>query len=351
MTDSPIADAGFTGTEFSTSPASTAPTGTGFTRATPAGAAPGGRPAFVPEKFWDAAGRRIRVEDLARSYRALEQKLGRVGEARRASAAPGTSPQDTQQWRDPFPSSDSPGAAEPSAARRGFHADAAFADPRDDDGDTVPRLADRDAAHRGDADADTAGDGHEDNGEGDGTAADGDEPGALDTSVPDAPEDYRVHISHPLLGRDAEIDGLLHAAGFNQAQAQLVYDLAAERVAPALERLSADYDKRLGQAKLEAHFGGAERYAATARQVRGWGERHLPKALFDTLAASPDGIVALHHLMRGGEPRFVSGAAPDTAPSQHELEALVRDPRYWRDGDPALKKRIEDGFRRLYPGE
>jgi hypothetical protein len=28
----------------------------------------------------------------------------------------------------------------------------------------------------------------------------------------------------------------------------------------------------------------------------------------------------------------------------------VRDPRYWRDHQPDLVKRVEEGFRRLYPG-
>lgn len=34
--------------------------------------------------------------------------------------------------------------------------------------------------------------------------------------------------------------------------------------------------------------------------------------------------------------------------NQEELNALVRDPRYWRDRDPAFVKRVADGFRRLY---
>jgi len=145
--------------------------------------------------------------------------------------------------------------------------------------------------------------------------------------------------------------GLHDAAGFNQAQAQLVYDLAAERVIPVLESLARDYECRLGQARMEAHFGGPERFTAIARQVRAWGERHLPKPLFETLTQSPDGIVALHHMMRAGEPRFLAGDKPAAGPSQGELETLVRDPRYWRDHDAELVHRVEEGFRRLYPGE
>lgn len=92
---------------------------------------------------------------------------------------------------------------------------------------------------------------------------------ALDTTVPAAPEHYAVRVSHPWLERDAEIDGLLHAAGFNQAQAQLVYDLAAEVVVPVIAGMAAEYEKKMAQGRLEAHFGGPERFAAIARQVKG----------------------------------------------------------------------------------
>lgn len=268
------------------------------------------RPAFIPEKFWDAAAGRVRLEDMARSYRALEQKLGRSAETRRAHG-PGTSPHaaGTPLPRDAGSDGASPGAA-PAA-----------------DG-PAPEPMRRDAARAG---ADDAGP-------------------ALDTSVPAAPEGYTVLVSHPWLARDAEVDGLLHAAGFNQAQAQLVYDLAAERVIPVIEAMAREHERRLAQARLEAHFGGPERFAALARQVRAWGERHLPRHLFETLSETPDGIVALDHMMRAGEPRFLAGDKPAAGPTQAELEALVRDPRYWRDHEPALVKRVEEGFRRLYPG-
>jgi hypothetical protein len=274
----------------------TAPTAADTAPAAAETAAAPARPHFIPEKFWDGAAGRVRVEDLAKSYRALEQRMSR-----------GSAPAKT----------DTPNA-------EGHAAETNAPPPRPDAAaSAVPESA-----------LDQA------------TEADGE----LDTSIPADPADYAVHVSHPWLERDAEIDKLLHAAGFNQAQAQLVYDLAAERVVPVIEAMAAEFEKKLGQARLETHFGGPERFAAIARQVKAWGQRHLPKALYDTLAATPDGIAALHHMMRAGEPRFVGGAGPAGAPTQSELDALVRDPRYWREHDPQLVKRVEEGFRRLYPG-
>lgn len=263
------------------------------------------RPAFIPEKFWDGGAGRVRVEDLAKSYRALERRLGRGPERP--------------------PGDDAGAAAERGSidhAPDGRAAPEAGLDRADIADDTLPGAEQED---------EIGGD-------------------STETEIPDSPADYAVRVSHPWIERDADLDGMLHAAGFNHAQAQLVYDLAAERVAPVIEAIAAEYERRLSEAKLETHFGGRERYTAVARQVRAWGQRHLPKALFDQLSASPDGIVALHQMMRAGEPRFVSGDAAPSAPSQHELDALVRDPRYWRDHDADLVKRVEDGFRRLYPG-
>ena len=33
---------------------------------------------------------------------------------------------------------------------------------------------------------------------------------------------------------------------------------------------------------------------------------------------------------------------------EKELKRLMQDPRYWRDQDPEIVKRVEEGFKRLY---
>jgi chromosome segregation ATPase len=46
-------------------------------------------------------------------------------------------------------------------------------------------------------------------------------------------------------------------------------------------------------------------------------------------------------------------AQGETAPAEFErsLRKTIDDPRYWRDGDPALARFVSDGFKRLYPDE
>ena len=54
--------------------------------------------------------------------------------------------------------------------------------------------------------------------------------------IPEAPEGYAIAAPHDLCCADDEINGRLHAAHFSNDQAQLVYDLAAERPAAADRR-------------------------------------------------------------------------------------------------------------------
>jgi hypothetical protein len=41
----------------------------------------------------------------------------------------------------------------------------------------------------------------------------------------------------------------------------------------------------------------------------------------------------------------------DRAKLGNTLRRTIDDPRYWRDGDPALARFVSDGFKRLYPDE
>jgi chromosome segregation ATPase len=39
------------------------------------------------------------------------------------------------------------------------------------------------------------------------------------------------------------------------------------------------------------------------------------------------------------------------SPSEDELRKTIDDPRYWRDGDPALTSFVSEGFKQLYPDD
>ena len=157
------------------------------------------------------------------------------------------------------------------------------------------------------------------------------------------------HRRIPLIEPDGELNDLLRSAGFNQTQAQLVYDLAAQRLLPVIQDALGEIEAQQQLERLQRHFGGAETWGHTARQLKSWAASHLDPAIHETLAGSYEGVLALHQMMRASEPELLAGAAePAPELSEAALVELMRDPRYWRQRDPEFIARVTAGFKRLY---
>lgn len=226
------------------------------------------RPAYIPEKFWDADQGCARVEALAKSYGELERKLG--------------------SRPHPVP------AGEPAAAPAG-------------------------------------------------------EPEAPGAGATDPGAGYSIEARHPLVAQDPALDARLQAAGFSQAQAQLVYDLAAERLVPLIDDAMGEIEAQRQVERLERQFGGAEAWRETARQIKSWSAAHLPGDAAATLSGSYEGILALHRMMQASEPELLGGGEEAAAPlSEDALALMMRDPRYWRRRDPDFVARVTAGFQKLY---
>lgn len=223
------------------------------------------RPDFVPEKFWDAERGEVRLEALARSYRELESKLGRM-------VALPKDPHDT---------------AAIARLRRAL-------------------------------------------------------------GWPERPEEYDVRPSDPLMARDFELERRLHSAGFTQDQVQLVYDLAAERILPAVAEAVGELEAARARAELEDHFGGREAFTRVARQIRAWAEQHLEPEAYAALATSVRGVLAMHAMMRSHEPELAEAGETAAPLTLEALQEMMRDPRYWRDRDPEFVARVTRGFEQLY---
>jgi hypothetical protein len=226
-----------------------------------------GRPADVPEKFWDAERNEIRIEALLKSYRELERKLSKSL---------------------PAPEGD-----------------------EDEEGRTRLLRA---------------------------------------LGWPDSAEAYAIEPKHALTSPDPEINARLHQAGFTPRQAQLVYDLAAERLLPLIADAAAEFEADRERTRLAQQFGGPEKFAATARQIAAWGRANLPPTVFEALSATADGVMAMHAMMQKGEPKLASRGEPVAAAADEaELRKMMRDPRYWQKREPDFVNRVTDGFKRLFP--
>lgn len=229
----------------------------------------GGRPAGIPEKFWDSRSGTIRADALLRAYLDLERRMHAMVKV-----------------------------------------------PGDDSDES-----DRAAFNR-----------------------------AL--GVPDSPEDYCIECRHELLASDPEVNARLHQAGFTPAQAQLVYDLAHDRVLPLIGRMDDEYAMRRNLDRLKDHYGGDTRWTETARQVAAWGKANLPAEVYQSLARSPEGVMAMERMMASGEPAMGSQvSARDEPLDETALKRMMQDPRYWKTRDPSFIDKVSGGFRRLYGEE
>lgn len=170
--------------------------------------------------------------------------------------------------------------------------------------------------------------------------------------VPDDASGYDIKIDNDIIASDPEVNARLHAAGFNQEQAQTVYDLAAAYMLPMVNEVAAEFHAQAQVERLARHFGGEDRWRQTAAQLKSWGGAKLPKEVFTALSGTYEGVLAMHRMIRDGEPGLIEGlGAGGEATSEEGLRAMMQDPRYWRDHDPAFVQQVRDGFKRLYPDQ
>lgn len=74
--------------------------------------------------------------------------------------------------------------------------------------------------------------------------------------------------------------------------------------------------------------------------------------MLDSLSSSYEGILALHRMMKGEEPKLSRAPAKaGDAPNDRELTSMMRDPKYWRDRDPSFVAKVTEGFQKLYGGK
>lgn len=221
-----------------------------------------GKPEGVPDKFWDAKNGQVRVDDLIKSYCALEKKLS-----------------------------------------------SGFTMPEDDEGRMKVLRA---------------------------------------LGVPETPEEYQITPKDNLLQVDADVNKRLHSKGFTPDQVQEVYDLASERLVPMILDIAAEFQADREVERLVKDFGGQEQWREISRQLLSYGRKNLPPQVLEGLSGSYDGVMALYRMMKGDSPAVIDAGKSTGQPSEAELHALMRDPKYWRDKDAGTIAKVTEGFKQLY---
>ena len=169
-------------------------------------------------------------------------------------------------------------------------------------------------------------------------------------SAPKTHDEYCIDCEkHGLFAADPEVNKRLHDKGFTNEQAQEVYDLAAEKMMPMIHEIIADYQADREVEKLINHFGGVDQWKEVSRQLLAFGRKNLPADVLDNMASSHEGVVALHRMMKGEEPSLQRNTDVKTGGvDDKELSSMMRDPKYWREKDPAFVAKVTQGFQRLY---
>jgi len=167
-----------------------------------------------------------------------------------------------------------------------------------------------------------------------------------------SPTSFEVEVAGDVLKSDPRINERLKEAGFTKQQAELVYRLAEEVIVPILSELSENYRTARELDKLEAHFGGEERFDEVARQISTWAAKSLPAEVFKALCTTYHGVLALYNMMGSTEPETVAGTGGRPSMiSDKKLREMMKDPRYWRDRDEEFIRQVDAGFRELYKEE
>ena len=167
-------------------------------------------------------------------------------------------------------------------------------------------------------------------------------------SAPVSAEEYCIDCQHGLFEPDAEINQRLHAKGMTQEQVQEVYDLAAEKMVPMIKNVANDFSADREVEKLVNHFGGAEKWKEVSRQLLAFGQRNLPADVLKNLSSSYEGVLALYKMMKSEEPGLKRQAENPSKIGEQDLQSMMRDPKYWRDKDPAHIAKVTEGFKSVY---
>jgi len=176
--------------------------------------------------------------------------------------------------------------------------------------------------------------------------------GGLDSnSVPESAEGYAITPSNDMITSDTELNSRLHEAGFTQNQAELVYELASEYLHPLVNQVSGELMAQNQIGQLAEEFGGEEKWREISSQLANWGKSSYAPEVYQAMASSADGIRTMYKSMTKDEPGLLGpNDGNGGSPSETGLKSLMRDPKYWRDQDPAIVAQVREGFSRLYPG-
>jgi chromosome segregation ATPase len=112
-----------------------------------------------------------------------------------------------------------------------------------------------------------------------------------------------------------------------------------------LEQELKDTRDRLGELHRNMPPSGTPEYEERQREIE-----RLSRRLADLDVAHAHALPYLRQMEAECREKRAEGESRP-ADLEMSLRKTIDDPRYWRDGDPALARFVSDGFKRLYPDD
>ncbi len=136
--------------------------------------------------------------------------------------------------------------------------------------------------------------------------------------------------------------------GLTTKQVEKIYEIANEFLSPVISDLFSVQNETGAMNELKNFFGGTEKMTEALRAINSFGEKFLPHDAFDALCSTPQGIQSVYKMMQSMEPDVKTDSATVENLTDSDLRRMMRDPKYWRDGDAEYIRKIENGFKKLY---
>ena len=162
--------------------------------------------------------------------------------------------------------------------------------------------------------------------------------------VPLSPSEYPTHDLYD----DENLREKFFQIGLTSTQVEKIYDIANEFLSPIISDLFSVRDETNAINELKNFFGGTEKMNEALNAINAFGQRFLPRDAFETMCATPQGIQGIYRMMQSMEPDVKTDTNETKNLSDSDLRRMMRDPKYWRDGDTEYIRKIENGFKKLY---
>lgn len=162
--------------------------------------------------------------------------------------------------------------------------------------------------------------------------------------VPESADEYPTNE----LFDDENLRNKFHEIGLTSTQVEKIYSIANEFLTPVISELYETQNEKNAFAELKNFFGGTEKMNDALRAIEAFGKKFLPSDAFDELCSTPQGIQGVYRMMQSMEPSVETEKNEVKNLTDSDLRRMMRDPKYWRDGDAEYIRKIENGFKKLY---